>query len=113
MNTLQIDEAALAALKEDPEFLEEIIGLFIKMGPELLNESAKALANGNGTEAAGYLHQLRPNMELVGLGAYAPKMFDLEKELKSELLQKDALMEELRALQAIMSTSVDMFKAIL
>ncbi len=73
----------------DPEFVTEILRLFVSEVPEDLIQIKEGIKKKDHKHAYAYAHKIKPTLDLLGLNVVFEKILQIEAWTKSEGKKKD------------------------
>ncbi len=73
----------------DPEFVNEILTLFVKEVPDDLEQIKEGIKKKDHKHAYAYAHKIKPTLDLLGLNVAFEEILQVEAWAKSEGQKKD------------------------
>jgi HPt (histidine-containing phosphotransfer) domain-containing protein len=73
----------------DPEFVNEILTLFVKEVPEDLDQIKEGIKKKDHKHAYAYAHKIKPTLDLLGLNVAFEEILQVEAWAKSEGKKKE------------------------
>jgi len=73
----------------DPEFVNEILNLFVKEVPEDLAQIKEGIKKKDHKHAYAYAHKIKPTLDLMGLNVAFEEILQVEAWAKAEGKKKD------------------------
>ena len=73
----------------DPEFVNEILTLFVTEVPEDLMQIKEGIKKGDHKHAYAYAHKIKPSLDLFGLNVAFEEILQVEAWAKAEGAKKD------------------------
>ena len=87
---LKYNLAKVYALSDnDPEFVNEILNLFVTEVPEDLMQIGEGIKKKDHKHAYAYAHKIKPTLDLLGLNVAFEEILQLEAWTKEEGKKKD------------------------
>lgn len=73
----------------DPEFVNEILNLFVKEVPEDLSQIKEGIKKKDHKHAYAYAHKIKPTLDLLGLNVAFEEILQVEAWAKAEGKKKE------------------------
>lgn len=80
-----------ALSENDPEFVEQIVTLFVKEVPEDLKKIKEGIDAKDHKLAYSYAHKIKPTLDLIGLNVAFEEILQVEAWTKAEGKKKDII----------------------
>lgn len=89
---LKYNLSKVYALSEnDPEFVQQIVTLFVEEVPEDLKKIKEGIDTKNHQLAYSYAHKIKPTLDLIGLNIAFEEILQVEAWTKAEGKKKDII----------------------
>jgi len=89
---LKYNLAKVYALSDnDPEFVNEILNLFVNEVPEDLHQIGEGIKNKDHKQAYAFAHKLKPTLDLLGLNVAFEEILQIEAWTKAEGKKKEII----------------------
>nr|WP_315154978.1 Hpt domain-containing protein [uncultured Flavobacterium sp.] len=75
----------------DPEFVQQILILFVTEVPEDLKKIKEGIDNKDHKQAYAYAHKIKPTLDLIGLNVAFEEILQVEAWTKTEGRKKDII----------------------
>nr|WP_315170092.1 Hpt domain-containing protein [uncultured Flavobacterium sp.] len=75
----------------DPEFVKQILILFVTEVPEDLKKIKEGINNKDHKQAYAYAHKIKPTLDLIGLNVAFEEILQVEAWTKTEGRKKDII----------------------
>ena len=87
---LHYNLAKVYALSDnDPEFVDQILSLFVNEIPDDLEEIKEGIKKGDHKHAYAYAHKVKPSLDLLGLNVAFEEILQIEAWTKAEGEKKE------------------------
>lgn len=75
----------------DPEFVKQILSLFVTEVPDDLKKIKEGIDNNDHKQAYAYAHKIKPTLDLIGMNVAFEEILQVEAWTKTEGRKKDII----------------------